>query len=162
MNIKYIRKLGKGICSEVWLTVHNKNIYATKIFDSCDGDIVPFYNEIRCQRLAASHGLAPKIHFVNTLHLIGFEKCYMFMDPLLSPFKTDYQLLYDLENRDKKFSYEYNNIIQYKQTLQTEIETLGIRIPDLQTMLHVEDGEVKKGYVIDFGNAEILLHTPKT
>ena len=153
MKTTFIRKLGSGAYSNVWLTCRNTMFYATKCFDVYDLDIL--HNEVLCQNQASRYGLAPKIHHVEHICLRSYYKCFIYMEPLLGNFRTDSEILHSLELQNKMYSNLYKNVNKYIKCQEKRVSDMGIDILDFQTMLDIKDDEVVNGYVVDFGNAQL-------
>ena len=153
MKITFVRKLGSGAYSNVWLTCINNKFYATKCFDVYD--LEKLHNEVLCQTQAALYGLAPTIHHVKYISLRSYYKCFITMVPLLNNFKTDSEILHNLEIHNKTNSNLYKNVNEYVICLEKKVSDIGIDILDFQSMLDIVGDEVVNGFVIDFGNAKM-------
>lgn len=150
-GLKFIRQLGHGVNSTVWLVMLNNRKYALKRFKVFD--YMSYINEVQLQSVIACVNLAPRIY----KHEI-FEGrndtwvCYILME-YLDKFVRLCDLLYSLEKDNKMSSNYYKRLCKIYQNASNVLKSHEMKIEDLQCMVNKNNLEWK---IIDFGLATMM------
>lgn len=145
-GLRFVRRLGSGVNGIVWLVKKNGIKYALKKIEVFE--ISAFENEVNCQMVASSMGIAPRIcEYSISSGRCGKFICFILME-YLEGFVPLSKLLHKLEIENRMGSPIYNKLQSIYENASDLLRMNNIYVSDLQCMVHPLQNSWK---IIDFG-----------